>query len=357
VALIRKEIMKKIVVLLALISLFIFGMSVFSPVSAATCPFGGSPNWKGECDTTTENGEEYFGPPMTEEEARIYTENNSKPETSESSNANDFMATKCPFGGSPNWQGVCDTTTEDGKEYHGPPMTKTQVQEHNQNNNYFPVTPNISSNILNESVSSNNSNNNIPEVVIANPNSAHGYAAVDTNGNVLNVMVCSYNVCGIDNNWLNLAISQGIFSIGTRLVLQTLGDPITGNVAGYMNAKYNYETNSFVITKQNGAIFKIPLAYPGSEEMTCIENCENLTIEETEQNNSSIEETSNNSFEETVVPMMFSTKLKSNTLATVVATNKNKKKIWKTKVNKNGIIKINVEKKYKKWKFKVKVGS
>lgn len=26
----------------------------------------------------------------------------------------------CPYGGSPNWQGVCDTTTEDGDSYFGP---------------------------------------------------------------------------------------------------------------------------------------------------------------------------------------------------------------------------------------------
>jgi hypothetical protein len=359
--------MKKIFVSFISAALIVFGMSVFSPVAAASCPFGGSPNWKGECDTTTENGEEYFGPPMTEEEAKIYTENNSKPKTSEPSNANDSVATKCPFGGSPNWQGVCDTTTEDGKEYHGPPMTETQVQEHNQNNNYFPVTPNTSSNVANEGVSSNNSNDNVPEIVIANPDSAHGYAVVDASGNVLNAIVCAYNVCGKDNNWLNLAISQGAIPSGAKLILQTLRDQETGNVAGYMNAKYDFNNKIFIINGSicagdfnnrvcnTEAIFKIPVAYPGSQELTCIQNCDVPTVEEEQNNTSGPVVTQENNIEENLTPMIFSTKLKPNTLANIIAINKNKTKIWKVKVNKKGIIKINIGKKYKGWKFSVKV--
>ena len=39
------------------------GLIVVSPAQANMgCPYGGSPNWQGVCDTTTENGESYFGP-------------------------------------------------------------------------------------------------------------------------------------------------------------------------------------------------------------------------------------------------------------------------------------------------------
>lgn len=45
-------------------SLFLFfGVSSISPAQAKMgCPYGGSPNWQGLCDVTTESGESYFGP-------------------------------------------------------------------------------------------------------------------------------------------------------------------------------------------------------------------------------------------------------------------------------------------------------
>lgn len=45
---------------------------IYSPSAIAdnlTCPYGGSPNWQGVCDTATDFGESYFGPPLTQEEA------------------------------------------------------------------------------------------------------------------------------------------------------------------------------------------------------------------------------------------------------------------------------------------------
>jgi hypothetical protein len=327
VALIRKETMKKIIIVLLSLVLYIFGIFGISPVSATTCPFGGSPNWKGECDTTTENNEEYFGPPMTEEEARIYTENNSKPKTSDSNNSNSESSS-------------------------------------NENN----LTSTDSS--FNTSNNENISQNSTIETITQNPDLGHGYAAIDTNGNVLNIIVCAHNVCGKDSNWLNLAISQGVFPPGTKLVLQTLRNQETGNVAGYIDAWYDNEKNIFTVNRpicagtmdnqvcNTKAIFEIPVAYPGSQELKCIQNCDVPVVGEQEQENTNSSSTiQENNTEENLTPMIFSTKFKPNSFATVVATNKNKIKIWKTKVNKKGKVKININKKYKKWNFKVKVGS
>jgi hypothetical protein len=55
--------------------LIIFGLSLMLPflyissAVAGTCPFGGSPNWKGVCDTTTDTGQSYFGPTLSQQDA------------------------------------------------------------------------------------------------------------------------------------------------------------------------------------------------------------------------------------------------------------------------------------------------
>lgn len=55
----------------------IFGMLIMTlpfiyvsnAVAGGKCPFGGSPNWQGVCDATTDSGQSYFGPTLTQEEA------------------------------------------------------------------------------------------------------------------------------------------------------------------------------------------------------------------------------------------------------------------------------------------------
>ena len=314
--------MKKIITILLSFVLIIFGISGISPVSAATCPFGGSPNWKGECDTTTENGDKYFGPPMTEQEAKIYTDNNSKSNTT-----------------------IPTTSSND-----------ISVSQESNISEPISSTSNTSSSSVSTIVSSES--NQTPEVVVSNPDVFHGYAAIDLDGNVLTVIVCNYNVCEKNSDYLSIAIKEKVFPPGTRLVFQTLREENTGNVAGYMNAKFDEQTKSFTITDKNGAIFHVPIDYPGSQELTCIQNCDAPAIDEENQENiSDYNFVQENDIEENLIPMIFSTKLKPNTFATIVAKNKNKTKIWKTKVNKKGNVKIKINKKYKKWKFKVKVGS
>lgn len=55
--------MKKMLAIGVSSFLLFFGMSNISPVQAKMgCPYGGSPNWQGVCDVTTEDGNSYFGP-------------------------------------------------------------------------------------------------------------------------------------------------------------------------------------------------------------------------------------------------------------------------------------------------------
>jgi hypothetical protein len=346
VALIRKETMKKILIVLLSLAISIFGISGISPASATTCPFGGSPNWKGECDTTTENGEEYFGPPMTEEEAKSHTSNHSSLDTSDTSKEN-VSDTSTQNVSDTSTQNVSDTTVQNVSD-----TTVQNVSDQPTTNNSLYVGP------TNNFDLSNYLQEKVPEIVKSNPDVPHGYAAVDVDGNILNIMSCTYNICGKNNDWVNSSIFGGQFPKGTRIILQTLSDEKTGNVAGYMDAKYDNITKSFSITDRKGVVFQIPITYPGSQELVCIKNCDlPATQEITQEGLENINIVQENSTEKNLTPMIFSTKLKPNTFATIVAKNKNKTKIWKTKVNKNGIAKIKVNKKYKKWNFKVKVGS
>ena len=57
--------MKKTFIAIITVSLAVFGMSGFNPANAKMgCPYGGSLNWEGNCDVTTEEGNSYFGPPI-----------------------------------------------------------------------------------------------------------------------------------------------------------------------------------------------------------------------------------------------------------------------------------------------------
>jgi hypothetical protein len=209
--------------------------------------------------------------------------------------------------------------------------------------------------------------NSMPKEVTDNPDLGNGYAVIDSNGVISNVIVCSYNVCGANNDWLDVAIKNGAIQPGSRLVLQTTRNKETGNVAGYTNAQYNNETNTFTVNgsicsgnRENqicntDAIFEIPVAYPGSQEKVCIQNCDVPIVEEEQENTEIPVVIQDNNIEENLIPMIFSTKLKPNTIANIIAKNKNKTKIWKVKVNKRGIIKISIGKRYKGWKFSVKV--
>lgn len=100
------------------------------------------------------------------------------------------------------------------------------------------------------------------------PGERAGWAVLDSNGNTVNIIVCTPEVCG-----------SGTFG-GNRVVLQTLQDPVTHNTAAYVDAHYNEQngqwTREIVSTTPNGQpnpVVEIPLAYPGSVPMPCIANC------------------------------------------------------------------------------------
>ena len=59
--------MKKIIIGMLFFALPFIYMS--NAIAGGKCPFGGSPNWQGVCDTTTDSGQSYFGPTLTQEEA------------------------------------------------------------------------------------------------------------------------------------------------------------------------------------------------------------------------------------------------------------------------------------------------
>lgn len=82
------------------------------------------------------------------------------------------------------------------------------------------------------------------------PTSAHaedtvgGWALLDENNNVLSVQVCAASVCGDPNS----EFSKNYLQPGQHYALQTKADPQTGNVAGWNNATYTPETNTFTIS-------------------------------------------------------------------------------------------------------------
>jgi hypothetical protein len=70
-----------------------------------------------------------------------------------------------------------------------------------------------------------------------------GWALLDENNNVLGVHVCAASVCGDPNS----EFSKNYLQPGQHYALQTKADQQTGNVAGWNNATYTPETNTFTI--------------------------------------------------------------------------------------------------------------
>ena len=109
------------------------------------------------------------------------------------------------------------------------------------------------------------------------PGEHGGWAIVDpVTGQVTGgVIVCTPEVCG-----------SGWFA-GMRVVLQTTQDPVeasnsangVGNVAGYSNGTYNFDTGQWTMPGADGEVLVIPLAYPGADQSGnvnnpfCILNC------------------------------------------------------------------------------------
>ena len=71
------------------------------------------------------------------------------------------------------------------------------------------------------------------------------WASVDNSGVVVNVIVCQASVCGANGSW------GGLDPSGNKLVPQTAGNPVTGDVNGTSGYIGNPETGS-VVVENNG---------------------------------------------------------------------------------------------------------
>jgi hypothetical protein len=71
------------------------------------------------------------------------------------------------------------------------------------------------------------------------------WASVDNSGVVVNVIVCQASVCGANGSW------GGLDPSGNKLVPQTAGNPVTGDVNGTAGYIGNPETGS-VVVENNG---------------------------------------------------------------------------------------------------------
>lgn len=205
------------------------------------------------------------------------------------------------------------------------------------------------------------------------PGERGGWAMIDDSGKTINIIVCTPEVCG-----------SGWFA-GARVVLQTLQDPVEaatspnreGNVAAYMDGRYNFETNRWTIPGRDNSINQIPLAYPGIDKggnsnfPICIENCPdpNLNQEVFSQTNNESQplSSSNNSTEivqrsvavkpevlqdSLVITKKLENKILKNKI-TIVATKDLKKKVW-TRIVKNNLVDIRIPKKYLTWKISIR---
>lgn len=86
-----------------------------------------------------------------------------------------------------------------------------------------------------------------------------GYAVVDANGNVTNVIVCAPSVCG-----------SGSFA-GMNVVEQTAPDPVSGNVVGYMDTTYDAATGTFTqVDPGSQAVYTLDKT---NQSWHCASNC------------------------------------------------------------------------------------
>jgi len=193
------------------------------------------------------------------------------------------------------------------------------------------------------------------------------WAIVDNNGNTLNIIVCDIDYCG--SGWIPVAYDGFTPTEWARVVLQSQRNPETGNYGGGHWGQYNFSTDTWTQTDENGSVYQIPVEY-GAERI-CISNCpvvetgpeppaedEIYVVPGTNNNDSLITsprsivvkpEIINNS-----IPLNIKIKGKVfNNRVIVVATKNGKQKIWNKKLKKN-VLSINIPKKYSSWKISVR---
>lgn len=199
------------------------------------------------------------------------------------------------------------------------------------------------------------------------------------------VIVCTPEVCG-----------SGWFA-GMRVVLQTLQDPVeaagapngVGNVAGYSGGTYNFQTGKWTMGGPGGAVYEIPLAYPGADRggnvniPFCVENCPTPEPEPTPEPTPTDEpspEPSPSASEGSMVPadentnivvqerrisvkpsiinnnVVINKKLNDKVFRNqvlIIATKGNKKKVWTQQVS-GKIVSIKIPRKYLFWNISIR---
>lgn len=294
-------------------------------------------------------------------------------------------ANTCPFGGSPNWQGQCDTTTENGESYSGPPMSQEEADRYTQENSIIVNDPEAPKIIQEPPVNNDESVDSSPPQISSGDHS--GWMAVNPDGSpASDIIVCTIEVCGQtgENSWLDTAIKDGTLSPGVTLVLQTLQDPIeaansingVGNVSGYPESRYDFINNRWIMDGPDGSVYQIPLAYPGTDLggntnlPFCIENCpiieapeeilDQPIVEEIPDGNLSTTQTRNFVKKITTSKKNFSFKIKINKKNKVkfgkiwVIAQKNKiKNVWKFEINKKNKVFITLPIEYLEWNISI----
>jgi hypothetical protein len=213
------------------------------------------------------------------------------------------------------------------------------------------------------------------------PDEVGGWAVVDENGNVTNIIVCTPEVCG-----------SGTFG-GNTVIFQThKGED--GNVAGHWNSQYDAEKNVWTVTDAQGNTYELPKDYPGNfQGPVCYENCNAVS----NPNGEGFIDLDDNSTDAPVtldlscwngpdlcinqIPTEISntattkyylyprvavfSKIYNQSIVTrskafigkktvrIVASKNNENFFWKIKANKNGLVRFKIPEEYIDWSFRV----
>ena len=264
------------------------------------------------------------------------------------------VASTCPYGGSPNWQGVCDTTTDSGESYFGPPSDAFVEDE-----------PETTLDPIPESASSPISN--IPN----DQDEPEIWAIVDESGNTINITVCDVDYCG--SGRIPVRFDGFVPVEFAEVVLQSARNPETGEYGGGHWGNYNFSTNIWTLTNADGSVYEMPTEY-GAQPI-CIENCPvpEETVVEVPESPENGEEVTTQNIDSSVTsePRSFNVvaqvtkknfsfnkkfpirKNVKNENIFVIATKGTERSVWKFKVAKNNKTNITLPIKYYDWNISI----
>ena len=305
------------------------------------CPYGGSPSWNGQCETSTDSGDSYVGPPMSQEEANTY------------------IPTPPPVTPKPT-----PTTNPTVIPVPSPGYIPPPSESPSQNLDTLPLP---SQELINQngwvSASIDPSLNDSKTDPISQ-DEPEIWAIVDANGNTLNTIVCDIDYCG--SGWIPTRFNGSTPVEFARVVLQVARNPETGEYGGGHFGTYNFSTNVWTLTTEDGVVYEMPTEY--GQDPVCIENCpifkpypdpdpESEEPEIPEEDTIVVQErkifakpstTGNN----VIVSAKINHKVLNNKVF-VIAKKGNKKKVWATTITKKSI-NIKIPKKYLSWNISIR---